>query len=60
MILDTLWRLGVSSVEALGTRTGLPRESVELALERLVTLDYAVKASDGSETYRATTHGGGP
>jgi circadian clock protein KaiC len=60
MILDTLERLGISSVEALGTRTGLPRESVELALERLVALDYAVKASDGSETYRATTLDGGP
>jgi DNA-binding IclR family transcriptional regulator len=59
-VLDTLVRLGQSSVEALATRTGLSRGEIELALERLVALEYAVGAGDGGETYRVTTQGTGP
>jgi circadian clock protein KaiC len=59
-VLDTLVRLGQSSAEALATRTGLSRRETELALERLVALEYAVGASDGSETYRATSQSTGP
>ncbi len=59
-VLDTLVRLGQSSVEALATRTGLSRREIELALERLVALEYAAGAGDGGETYRATTQGTGP
>jgi hypothetical protein len=50
-------RLGQASVETLATRTGLPFRDIELALERLVALDYVIGASDGSGTYRATPQG---
>jgi circadian clock protein KaiC len=56
-VLETLMRLGQASVETLATRTGLPFRDIELALERLVALDYVIGASDGSGTYRATPQG---
>jgi circadian clock protein KaiC len=59
-VLEALVRLGQSSADALVARTGLPRGEVDLALERLVGLDYAGRASDGRGTYRATTQGAGP
>lgn len=54
-VLQTLARHGQSSLETLATQTGLPRRDIERALERLVELDYAFVATDGSGTYRATT-----
>jgi circadian clock protein KaiC len=58
-VLEALVRLGPSSADALAIRTGLPREEVALALDRLVGLDYAVGARDGSGTYRAMHQGMG-
>jgi circadian clock protein KaiC len=59
-VLKALLRIGQSSAEALAARTGLSRQEVELVLARLVALDYAVGARDGSGTYRAITQGMGP
>ncbi len=59
-VLDMLVRLGQSAPAALAARTGLPHREIELALERLVALDYAVGASDGSGAYRATPQGSRP
>jgi len=56
-VLETLLRLGQASVETLATRTGLPLPDIELAIERLVALDYVIGASDGSGIYRATPQG---
>lgn len=59
-VLETLVRFGQSAAEAVATQTGLPLREIEVALERLVALDYVVGANDDSGTYRAATRGSRP
>ena len=54
-VLDALVRLGMASVGALETRTGVPRDEVAGAVDRLVALGYAAHAGVGDDgpTFRA-------
>jgi hypothetical protein len=54
-VLDALVRLGMASLSALETRTGVSRAEVAGAVNRLVALGYAAPAGVGDDgpTYRA-------
>lgn len=58
-VLDALVRLRGATATVLAARTGLPRDDVAQALDRLVALEYAVRAGegDGGAAYRAIARG---
>ena len=60
-VLDALVRLGTASLTALETRTGVPRDAVTRAVDRLVALGYAAHAGVGDDgpAYRAVARVGG-
>ena len=57
-MFHALVRLGGASRDTLAVRTSLSSAETKLAIERLVTLGYAMATDDVGDTYRAVAQGG--
>ena len=57
-VFHALVRLGGASRDTLAVRTSLSSAETKLAIERLVTLGYAMATDDVGDTYRAVAQGG--
>jgi CBS domain-containing protein len=62
-VLDALIRLGEARLEALAASAGVPLATAATVVDRLVSLDYAVrigKPGDSGASYRALARSSGP